>query len=78
MQIIKTELYEIDWNCFFGGACEAESPLCGQFKGRVDASHPAVIPAHMHRYCVIHVGKQITIKRHVSNNPRSERSYGRR
>lgn len=61
MQMTKTEMYEIDWNCFFGGACKSESPLCGQFKGRVDVSHQAVIHACMQRYNANH-GKQITIK----------------
>lgn len=54
MQITKTGLDEIDWNCYFGVAGEAELPLCEQFKGGGYISHSCNAATYIHRYGVIH------------------------
>lgn len=49
MQITKKGLDEIDWNCSFGVAGEAELPLCEQFKGRGCISPGCNAATYMHR-----------------------------
>ncbi len=58
MQITKTELDEIEWNCSFGVEGEAELPLCEQFKGGGYISPGCNAATYIHRYGVIHVYTQ--------------------
>lgn len=62
MQITKTELNEIKWNCSFGVVSEPELSLCEGFRGGGHISPGCNAAIYIHRYGVIHVYTQITVK----------------
>lgn len=63
MQITKTGLDEIDWNCSFGVVGEAELPLCEQFKGGGYVSPGCNAATYVHIYGVI-----IQVYMHTDNS----------